>query len=722
MPSILEILNGLTPQPATVGQPDAAGILDWINRIQAQQRPPIQAQVQPLAPQGAPIPVAPSAPVQEPSILEGLGKLLNAVNQGQTLAGPEFQAFPPNPETHSPITNFLRAAGSDMLLAPWNALSGINRNLANPAANWLQRNLVQTEAETQAQDVAAAAPPTPLMPQQSYGFAGQAPAAAAPSQPATPASNPQRVYQFFLGKGLSPQAAAAMTGQAMAESFPHIDPRAGGDSGTAFGTFQWNNDRLEGLAKFAEDNGLLPDELETQLEYAWQELNSTEKSALEGLTSARNLEEATDAAIGFERPEGWSRGNPRAGHNWSGRQTYAQQVFNAFSGLPPMAPEVRAFEGQPPPNANPFLQGLPPTLGTPPARPMSAPPDYSSMNAWLERGAPAPVDEAAMRRQAMRMALVGLAQGGASVDASDPTQLGRLFASAGAGLGGGYTQGMGNLLEAQRALAGDQSQYAMTRAQVAGNQANTLADVSNRNLQLGWENASDIYDTGNLNAQNRYQVGQENARATAAAGDTNAMRQYDFATQQAQARAQADAANTQNAWQRESDIWSATRPKIVHTSDDGIIVQETDPQTGRSNFRSIPIGPAISEAQQVATTLKSLGATDEAAEIAMFDALQQTGNMPAYQRAIIETVLAKGQGEQVFGEAYKAHKEFAEEELSAQRDQSNYEEALNKAIAAGLFADTARSGNQGWIASAASLGNYGARQLVPQAPFTNQRF
>lgn len=65
----------------------------------------------------------------------------------------------------------------------------------------------------------------------------------------------------------------------------------------------------------------------TQLAFIAHELATTERSAGSKLLGAKTIEQATAAAIGYERPRGWSPGNPKAGQDWSGRLAAAKRIY-----------------------------------------------------------------------------------------------------------------------------------------------------------------------------------------------------------------------------------------------------------------------------------------------------------------------------------------------------------------------------------------------------------
>lgn len=135
----------------------------------------------------------------------------------------------------------------------------------------------------------------------------------------------KRAYNFFIQKGYSPHAAAALAGQAQWESSgsPTIqDPRGEG----SIGLFQWRLDRRTGLNDFAKARGLDPTAENTQLEYSDWELNNTERGYGDMLRGARDGTEANRAVISYLRPAGWTRDNPQAGHAWSNRVALSNAI------------------------------------------------------------------------------------------------------------------------------------------------------------------------------------------------------------------------------------------------------------------------------------------------------------------------------------------------------------------------------------------------------------
>ena len=133
--------------------------------------------------------------------------------------------------------------------------------------------------------------------------------------------------------------AAAMVGQFMQESYTNLRTNVWGDKKTAFGIAQWRDNydkktgkhspgRLTDLAKFASDTGQPMDDLKTQVLFAnWELTKGSEKSVGARLKASKNIDEALEAAIGYERPRGYSLENPRNGHGWDNRAKFAKGLL-----------------------------------------------------------------------------------------------------------------------------------------------------------------------------------------------------------------------------------------------------------------------------------------------------------------------------------------------------------------------------------------------------------
>lgn len=160
------------------------------------------------------------------------------------------------------------------------------------------------------------------------------------------------VYGFFSQRGLQPHQAAAFAGNMRWESGgkpnlvnPNDNWKNSPNSPHSIGIGQWN-DRVPKLIDYARRQGVevpqgdlknvnyarqvanaIP--MQTQLGFAWQELNTTERYSLDRMKSARTLRQANEAAIGYHRPAGYTRNNPSAGHAFDRRLALANSVVGA---------------------------------------------------------------------------------------------------------------------------------------------------------------------------------------------------------------------------------------------------------------------------------------------------------------------------------------------------------------------------------------------------------
>ncbi|MGD9862850.1 MAG: phage tail tip lysozyme [Pseudodonghicola sp.] len=136
----------------------------------------------------------------------------------------------------------------------------------------------------------------------------------------------QQVWDFFARKNLKPHQIAGIMGNISAES--GFNPLNVGDYGKAHGLFQWN-DRAPKLFDFIGGQGNLGN-VQAQLEFAWQELLTSENGPLKRLLAAPDLYSATHAFTGFERPSGYDAANPSSAAGWSQRLAGAEAALARF--------------------------------------------------------------------------------------------------------------------------------------------------------------------------------------------------------------------------------------------------------------------------------------------------------------------------------------------------------------------------------------------------------
>ena len=127
----------------------------------------------------------------------------------------------------------------------------------------------------------------------------------------TPYTGSNQMVKFFINKGLTKDQAKGIVGNLLHESGGRSDILEGGKrgeltvgSGKGYGLAQWTDrGRQQGLANFAKSRGTKTSDINTQLEYIWHELNTTESKALAELKKTNNVKDATSAIMNYyERP------------------------------------------------------------------------------------------------------------------------------------------------------------------------------------------------------------------------------------------------------------------------------------------------------------------------------------------------------------------------------------------------------------------------------------
>ncbi len=136
-----------------------------------------------------------------------------------------------------------------------------------------------------------------------------------------------QIWSYFAGKGLQPHQIAGIMGNLSAES--GFNPLAVGDAGAAFGLAQWN-DRAGSLFSSIGGKQNLGD-VGKQLDFMWQELQTSEQAAMQKLLAATNVQDATKAFVGFERPAGYTAADPTASMHFDRRLAAAEAALGKFS-------------------------------------------------------------------------------------------------------------------------------------------------------------------------------------------------------------------------------------------------------------------------------------------------------------------------------------------------------------------------------------------------------
>lgn len=132
------------------------------------------------------------------------------------------------------------------------------------------------------------------------------------------------IENFLRGKGLNDMAIAGVMGNIQQES--NFSTTATNKSSGAYGLFQWTGSRKTGLKNFAFSKGTSESDINTQLEYFWHELNTTESKTKNVLFNS-NYSSASDYAVAFENSYERSGGSAL-----DKRKSFAEIIFNAITG------------------------------------------------------------------------------------------------------------------------------------------------------------------------------------------------------------------------------------------------------------------------------------------------------------------------------------------------------------------------------------------------------
>lgn len=148
--------------------------------------------------------------------------------------------------------------------------------------------------------------------------------------------NQQKAFNFFVGKGLTPQQAAGIIGNLMGESGTGISPKAQQDgskdpfpkNGVGFGIAQWTfSSRQDRLVAFADKAGLPVTDFGVQLEFVWHELDKGFGSLLERLKASTDVHTAVLLILQeYEGPADHETGGP----NDKKRTNYANGVLALY--------------------------------------------------------------------------------------------------------------------------------------------------------------------------------------------------------------------------------------------------------------------------------------------------------------------------------------------------------------------------------------------------------
>lgn len=147
-----------------------------------------------------------------------------------------------------------------------------------------------------------------------------------------PKNDAQKAVNFFMKKGLSRESASGLVGNLIRES--RLQPNAINKYSKAYGIAQWLGDRKTKLfAKYGNNPTF-----EQQLQYVWDELNTTHTKGLHKLKESKTTEEAARNAFGYYEfsvgPEGAILAMNKYGQD--GKKSlnegvqYANELYDSF--------------------------------------------------------------------------------------------------------------------------------------------------------------------------------------------------------------------------------------------------------------------------------------------------------------------------------------------------------------------------------------------------------
>lgn len=144
--------------------------------------------------------------------------------------------------------------------------------------------------------------------------------------------NKEIVRKYLKQKGLNDKAIAGVMGNIQQESGFSTTALNGGSG--AYGLFQWLGGRKTALFNYAKANNSSADNIETQLDFFWYELNTSEKKSKNVLLNS-TYETAGDYAAAFEKSFERSGGSALAK-----RKDYAERIYSEMGGSESIASEI----------------------------------------------------------------------------------------------------------------------------------------------------------------------------------------------------------------------------------------------------------------------------------------------------------------------------------------------------------------------------------------------
>lgn len=315
--------------------------------------------------------------------------------------------------------------------------------------------------------------------------------------------------------------------------------------------------------------------------------------------------------------------------------------------------------------------------GAPPIpRPDTPMPDFSEMNQWLDKSAPTPVDPQQLKNMQLQTLLANIGNGLNSVNAEKEGG-GALFGALAEGVTSGSARWHSLETEMSEAFKKQMQDYSLGRAKVAGEQSAAKTSATQANLEGDWLDANDQRDFQNAEVS-RVALNDETKRLDA----------------------EADAEKAK----------LAATPKILNTSDKGMVIQMPDGSVVRETFEA---GDQFAEAEKLG---KIFGQDSNLFRQQKYSTMVQQGKgmLIPMQAEIIRDLVSDGIGASIWGDAYGEALAAAEEQLpeGIAPGTDGYQDAINKSLMGLLLGASQATGNYDWVMQAAALGHPGAMMLV----------
>jgi hypothetical protein len=134
----------------------------------------------------------------------------------------------------------------------------------------------------------------------------------------------KQAMSFFQSKGLTKEQAAGLVGNFIRESGENLGTTEVNKSSGAYGIAQWLGDRKRALFRKYGSNPSFQD----QLNYVWEELNSTHKTGLAKIKNSKTAAEAAANAFGYYEFQSGPKGAIAAMNNsgQNGNRSYNQGI------------------------------------------------------------------------------------------------------------------------------------------------------------------------------------------------------------------------------------------------------------------------------------------------------------------------------------------------------------------------------------------------------------